>query len=225
MIPGNESPELHFVDPARTRQPFSGVMGVDVTFSPSGRRLHGRGSYTQLDSRGPWVLELDDLPSEFLDRFAEASSISLRTGSRQLGEMATPQAGAAIRALRQCNDALLRNWGIDPDAAAGLQRQPEIIGQWYDLFRGTDYPEEAVRQGISGISTVRITVGTNGRISDCTVLVSSGNASLDRTTCNIFRERARLHPGLDRDGHPVAVNMIKNINWLTLPRLELLNHN
>jgi len=217
MIPGNESPELHFVDPARTRQPFAGVLLVEIIFTPSGETLRGRGSYTRLDSRGPWVLEVNELPPQFLDRFAEASAIALRTGSRRLGQMAIPQASAAVRALRQCNDALLRNWGVDPDARAALQRQPEIIGRWSDLFSGGDYPEDVARRGISGMATVRITVGTDGRISDCAVLVSSGNDLLDRVTCRVLRERAHLRPALDREGRPVAVTMIQNVGWATPP--------
>lgn len=73
------------------------------------------------------------------------------------------------------------------------------------------------------MSTVRITVGTDGRISDCTMLVSSGSEMLDRLTCRILRERAHLRPGLDREGHAVAVTMIKSVGWAT-PPIELLNH-
>jgi hypothetical protein len=224
IIPGNESPELHFVDPARTRRPFSGVLLTDISFTSAGESLRGRGSYTQLGGQGPWVLEVNELPPQFLDRFAEASSISIRTGSRHLAEMAIPNAGAAIRALRQCNDALLRNWGVDPDLRASLQRQPEIIGHWSDLFGSADYPQDVLERHVSGMATVRITIGTDGRVSDCTLLVTSGNATLDRVTCGVLRERARLRPGLDRNGQPIAVTMIQSVGWATTP-VELPNRN
>jgi TonB family protein len=224
LIPGNESVELHFVDSARTRPAFSGVLRIDVTFSPSGETLRGRGSYTQLAGAGPWVLEVNELPPAFLDRFGQSSAISVRTGSRGLAEMEIPQAGAGVRALRQCNDALLRNWGVDPDLRASLQRQPEIIGHWSDLFGSADYPQDALQRHVSGMATVRITIGTDGRLTDCTLLVTSGNTALDRVTCGILRERARLRPGLDRNGQPVAVTMIQSVGWATAP-IELLNHN
>jgi TonB family protein len=217
MIPGSESREMHFLDAAQTRLPFAGVLRITIAFAPAGLTLHGHGSYTRLDEHGPWILEVNDLDAEFLDRFAEASSISVHAGSRHLFSMDLPNAGSAIRALRQCNDALLRNWGVDPDLRASLSRQPEIIGHWSDLLRNHEFPEEAIQRRLSGMSTVRITIGVDGRIADCATLVSSGSELLDRVTCAILRERARLRPGLDRDGHPVPVTMIQSVGWVGPP--------
>jgi TonB family protein len=217
IIPGSDSRELHFLDAAQTRLPFAGVLRIAISFAPAGITLHGHGSYTRVDEHGPWILEVNDLDAEFLDRFAEASSISVRTGSRHLFAMDIPTAGSAIRALRQCNEALLRNWGVDPDLRASLSRQPELIGHWSDLFRNQDFPEEAIQRRMSGMSTVRITIGVDGRIGDCATLVSSRSELLDRVTCAILRERARLRPGLDRDGHAIPVTMIQSVGWVGPP--------
>src|ERR1700710_2348189 len=56
IIPGNQSPELHLLDPALRDLSFPGVQPVDITFTPSGLRLRGLGSMTHLDSAGGRVL-------------------------------------------------------------------------------------------------------------------------------------------------------------------------
>ena len=49
----------------------------------------------------------------------------------------------------------------------------------------------------------RFTVGADGRLSNCRVLQSSGNAELDATTCRIILQRYRFTPARDEHGRPV----------------------
>lgn len=69
---------------------------------------------------------------------------------------------------------------------------------------GRDYPKAAAEAGASGTVGLRFTVGVNGRVTDCQVTRSSGNADLDETTCRLIRKRFRYAPSRDANGRPYA---------------------
>jgi periplasmic protein TonB len=76
------------------------------------------------------------------------------------------------------------------------------------LIRGrivnSDYPRSAWRAQNEGSVTVHLTVGTSGRVTECRVARSSGDAELDSTTCRLIRERFRYEPARNSRGEPVA---------------------
>lgn len=67
-----------------------------------------------------------------------------------------------------------------------------------------DYPRSAVLARASGTVYLRFVVAPNGRVSDCAVTRSSGNADLDRTTCRLIKRRLRYRPARDASGRPIA---------------------
>lgn len=69
-------------------------------------------------------------------------------------------------------------------------------------IKDSDYPRAALRAGASGTVYLRFTVGVKGRVTDCTVTRSSGNADLDETTCRLIRQRFRYKPSRDANGRP-----------------------
>lgn len=70
-------------------------------------------------------------------------------------------------------------------------------------IRDSDYPRGALAAGISGTVRLSFVVGIDGRVTDCTVTGSSGNAELDETTCRLIRKRFRYKPSTDRSGRPI----------------------
>ncbi|QNM82657.1 TonB family protein [Sphingomonas sabuli] len=87
-------------------------------------------------------------------------------------------------------------------------------GDLQNLFRGDDYPEGAARDNEQGSVTVRLTVATTGRVSDCAVSSSSGSRSLDTATCRVLRSRARFTPARDSSGNPTTDNVTQRIRWV-----------
>ena len=69
---------------------------------------------------------------------------------------------------------------------------------------GRDYPKAAAEAGAQGTVGLRFTVGVNGRVTDCRVTRSSGNADLDETTCQLILRRFRYEPSRDAGGRPYA---------------------
>jgi len=82
-----------------------------------------------------------------------------------------------------------------------------------------DYPASAIRANEQGRTTFRLTIGTDGSVTNCVVTQSSGSAALDETTCRIMVERARFTPARDRRGRAVTDSTMGAIRWV-LPEEE-----
>ena len=76
-----------------------------------------------------------------------------------------------------------------------------------------DYPAAALRRGDSGTTRFRLTVGANGRVSDCAIVSSSGSWTLDAATCRLMRSRARFEPAKNSDGRPTSDTVTSAIRW------------
>jgi protein TonB len=66
---------------------------------------------------------------------------------------------------------------------------------------GRDYPRAA--GGKQGTVRTQMAISATGRVTDCTVVRSSGNGALDATTCRLIRERFRFNPARDGEGRPM----------------------
>ena len=93
-----------------------------------------------------------------------------------------------------------------PSSAA----QPRgAIGSWATT---DDYPARALREERQGTTGFRVTVGTDGRVTGCTVTSSSGSPDLDAATCTNVSRRARFKPAL-QDGQPTTGSFASRIVW------------
>ncbi len=71
-------------------------------------------------------------------------------------------------------------------------------------IRDRDYPREASRAKAGGEVEVRFTIQPSGRVAGCRVTRSSGDASLDSTTCRLIEERFRFKPATNSAGEAVS---------------------
>lgn len=78
----------------------------------------------------------------------------------------------------------------------------------------SDYPSAAAERDIGGTVTVRYVVELNGRVSRCLVARSSGDASLDATTCRLIEKRWRYAPSRDERGAPVEAEIEEDHEWV-----------
>jgi protein TonB len=76
-----------------------------------------------------------------------------------------------------------------------------------------DYPASAIRAEAQGTTTIRMTVGADGRVTGCTVARSSGNSALDSTACSLAQRRFRFTPAQDTNGNNVAGTSTRSITW------------
>lgn len=71
-------------------------------------------------------------------------------------------------------------------------------------IRDRDYPRAASAAKIGGEVEVRFTIQPTGRATDCRVARSSGDTSLDATTCRLIEERFRFRPATNSAGAAIA---------------------
>ncbi|MEO5867083.1 MAG: energy transducer TonB, partial [Sphingomonas sp.] len=82
-------------------------------------------------------------------------------------------------------------------------------------IKDSDYPRSAYEAGFSGTVYTVMTIGTNGRVTNCKVARSSGNTDIDATTCRVILERFRFEPARDASGKPVVDEIDGQHDWST----------
>lgn len=98
-------------------------------------------------------------------------------------------------------------------ATAAEPRDPVPAGNPGEWAAPGDYPSAALRGEIEGVVGFRLTVDAKGIPSDCTLTRSSGDATLDETTCRLMRQRARFSPASDRRGRAVPGTWSSSVRW------------
>lgn len=96
-----------------------------------------------------------------------------------------------------------------------VARRPNPIpkgnpGNWANT---NDYPSRALQQEREGTTGFRVTVGANGRVTDCQITSSSGHPDLDQATCTNVTRRARFDPALDGSGNPTTGTYSNRVRW------------
>jgi protein TonB len=78
----------------------------------------------------------------------------------------------------------------------------------------SDYPASAIRAEQQGTTGFRLSIGTDGRVTGCTITSSSGSPALDDAVCRIMRSRARFTPARDDHGNPTTDSTSSRIRWV-----------
>lgn len=85
-------------------------------------------------------------------------------------------------------------------------------------IRDRDYPREASRAKAGGAVEVRFTIEVTGRVNGCHVTRSSGDPSLDDTTCRLIEDRFRFSPATNAAGENVSSPYGWRQSWWLEPR-------
>jgi len=104
----------------------------------------------------------------------------------------------------------------DGDGGGGFTPPRWIRGR----LRDSDFPRAIGEAGQGGTVSVRYTVETDGRVGRCVVTRSSGNAELDRITCDLIVQRFRYRPSLDPSGRPVRSQVVEDHTWVSVDEEE-----
>ncbi len=95
-----------------------------------------------------------------------------------------------------------------------VRKEPiSVSGNLQGLFRDSDYPQSAMDNEETGTVSVVLQVGSNGRVTGCSVTRSSGSRTLDSTTCRILTSRAKFTPARDSSGNPTSGSFPQRITW------------
>jgi TonB family protein len=181
------------------------------------------------------------MSAEFLDDFARGSSLRIyKEDGGLVDDLNLDGSGAGVAQLRRCvahvkavaaaearEKARIAHIPRDPFAdassSANAGRAVEATqpaqprANLASLITADDYPASALRAGEHGTVEIKVEVGPNGRVTNCSVTKSSGSTTLDTSTCRLIRSRARYTPARDEQGHPVASSAVGSIRWSLPP--------
>jgi protein TonB len=98
-------------------------------------------------------------------------------------------------------------------AQAGAATPPQPLQAIAATITGDDYPAEAMRNGAQGTVGFTVAVDATGQVTGCTIDAGSNDASLDRATCDIVRQRAHFRAARDSAGRAVAGRFSATLAW------------
>lgn len=144
---------------------------------------------------------------------AQVSEITLQRPGKSV-ILKTGPLDKPFAVMRQCTDALLKTWGLDPAVQNSLSRPavPINIRRWAWAIK---YPTVAAMGGEQARVNFRMLVGADGSPTDCTVLRSYNDRSFDAVACRSLMKVARFEPALDAAGKPVPSFYSNAIVWST----------
>ncbi|QIL02328.1 TonB family protein [Sphingomonas sinipercae] len=88
-----------------------------------------------------------------------------------------------------------------PAPPAKAQSAVSAKGDLRSLFSGDDFPAGVEDEGTTQAT---LSIGTDGRVSNCSITRSSGSRALDSATCRVLKSRARFTPARDSSGNPIS---------------------
>ena len=98
-------------------------------------------------------------------------------------------------------------------AASGQPRSPQPIGNPGEWVSPNDYPAAALAAEVEGSVQFKLTIDKEGRVTECTVRVSSGSHDLDARTCEVLTANGRFKPATDDGGQPIEGAWSSAVNW------------
>ena len=118
-------------------------------------------------------------------------------------DITCPDGKTVVKASQRSSCPAVKNLS----AAAKPKNNP---GSWATT---NDYPSRALSQEREGTTSFRVTVGSDGKVSDCQVTGSSGHGDLDAATCSNVKRRARFDAAKDKDGNPTSGSYANRVTW------------
>ena len=103
-----------------------------------------------------------------------------------------------------------------PDSAPGAALDPVAAaprgdpGRW---ITDDDFRTVWINRGYSGIAGFTLSIDAAGRVTDCSLIRSTGHEALDTATCRLLERRARFDPARNAAGDPVPGTFNSSVNW------------
>jgi len=98
----------------------------------------------------------------------------------------------------------------EPTGTASPARPRGSPGLWVTT---DDYPPGAIRSEREGVTRFSLSIGSDGKVRNCTIVASSGHSDLDRATCTKLTSRAKFKPATDVGGNPVSGTYAGAVRW------------
>lgn len=186
---------------------------VEVVLAAPGRDLGEKLRGERLRyPKGDRAILVYDISRETLEALPGAPQLTIRATDGPPLTVALTMGRATLAALRTCEADLMQHLGYDPAKIAAIVT-PARGASPVEWITYDDYPVSALNDGRQGTSYIAWTISTEGRMTDCKVLQSSGTPALDEAACTAILKRGRAQPALDAAGKPVESFSTRRVRW------------
>lgn len=185
-------------------------MGLAIAFQLAGAWLFTQGLSTGIVKFLPPIIDLVPIKPPELPRTPPpppppTTEIKIPTVPPPTFTTEREQTGGGITTTTGTQTASTQT----PPKPAGISRGPEGITATHTV---PPYPPIARRLGAEGKVTLRLTVGTDGRVSAAEVVTSSGRDDLDEAAHDWILANWRYRPAL-KDGSPAVVQVLASVTY------------
>lgn len=145
-----------------------------------------------------------------VERLGTRLGLGLATGE---DAFVVTQMPALLDTLRKCAADLATTWHPWDKEKGGTGLKEGPSANLAQLFSADDYPGVAAVKGQQGRVALVVLVDEAGKVADCTVIETSGVASLDAQSCSVIKQRAKYKPAVATDGKATRSAVIQTISW------------
>lgn len=199
-----------------TRKQLGRQARVDVVLEAPGREFGEKLEGTRVHfPTGDKAVLTFYLSRDQLETLVGAPTFTIRASGAPPISVALAMGNPVLAGLKTCETDLMIHFGYDPAKIAAVVKRAEAADNQIWLS-ADDYPASALNARKEGMTLIGWTISTNGRVTDCRVLKSSGTSELDQAACTGILRRGRYRPALDAAGSPVESYSTRLVRW-TLP--------
>lgn len=152
--------------------------------------------------------------TDLLAGASQPVTLTVQQPTGQSTALLLDQTTTGLTELATCTSSLAAAWGVSPDALDRIATPAIPIGGTENWPTPDDYPLDAFRSGHQGKVGALWRIGSDGRVSDCRVVASSGYSDLDAGTCAAIVRRAKYKPARDNAGNAVTSTSFRLITWV-----------
>jgi hypothetical protein len=208
--PGNEETSLAIRPPKPTISPERTFHGASMSFRPTGDASADVTVYETAGGRH--YIYGRSTAQGFMGKFSGATEIDFNHEKTGPMRITIGAAEAAAAALRTCEDAKMRDWGIDPTAWRALPVKPLPKTEPRSWLTWLDYPdrEKIYKNDINVVA--RLDLAADGSVQACTV-VNQPPAEFIAASCKALKRSAKLQPARDASGNGIAAPYVVELRF------------
>jgi protein TonB len=126
------------------------------------------------------------------------------------GTGASASAGAATAGTGPGSGGSGGGRGGDGSGGGGIGAEARLLGG-----NSSRLPSSLLRQFAAdrGYGHMWLTISESGRVTDCSVLQTTGDERVDQTLCSLMIRQSRWAPARDRQGNPITVKVRYTATW------------
>jgi hypothetical protein len=194
-------------EPVRSRE----IGPAHIEVPSTGKKYIGTASSRSLgDGTRIHDISIDGLT---VDQIGGMDIVSLSLPKRKIVNLNVGAKPGLVSTLNRCRDDFAKSVGVDLAIARSMVTPAEAMVSDRDWIRSSDYPEKRNWSLQRGVTAVVFTIGVDGHVSKCDVVLSSGDKALDNATCNGITSNARYKPALDKDGKAIQSYATRKVIW------------